>query len=83
MQFTVWLEGHWKSAATGILIFIMTTTGVLSQAGMFTGKAAAAVALISALATAYIQLLKVDAGTALAADKTRVAMKGRSDAGTS
>jgi hypothetical protein len=80
MQFTVWLEGHWKSAATGILIFILTTTGVLSQAGLFAGKAAAAVALVSALATAYVQLLKVDAGTKLAAEKTRVAMKGRSDA---
>jgi hypothetical protein len=67
MTFLEWLEGHWKSGLTGILIFIITTAGVLSSANLLAGKWAAGIALTSALATAYLQLLKVDPGSKLAA----------------
>jgi hypothetical protein len=55
---------HWKSSASGILVLVITTCGVLLANPLTnTGKSAAILALISALATAYVGIISKDAGT--------------------
>jgi hypothetical protein len=57
---------HWKSTVRGILVFVITTCGVLFSSGILNGRAAATVALISALATAYVGIISQDAGVQVA-----------------
>ncbi len=57
---------HWKSSANGVLIFIIVTCGVLAGDNILPSKWAGIVALIMALARAYVGIISMDAGTTLA-----------------
>ena len=57
---------HWKSTANGVLIFVIVTCGVLAGDNILPAKWAGIVALIMALARAYVGIISMDAGTVLA-----------------
>lgn len=60
------LTVHWKTTTNGFLILVIVTCGVLAGQNVLSSKAASIVALISALARAYVGIISMDAGTVLA-----------------
>lgn len=68
MKFAEWWEGHWKGAATGFLVFAAGTVAILAQQStLFGPKTITGLTLAGTLAAAWLQLLKVDPTSRLAA----------------
>jgi hypothetical protein len=57
---------HWKSSLQGILMLVLTTCGVLITSGILNANTTKIVALVSALAFAYIGLISKDSGVQIA-----------------
>jgi hypothetical protein len=57
---------HWKSSLQGILMLVLTTCGVLITSGILNADTTKIVALVSALAFAYIGLISKDSGVTVA-----------------
>lgn len=68
MKFLDWWEGHWKGAATGILVFAGGTVAILAQqTTLFGPKTISGLILAGTLAATWLQMLKVDPTSRLAA----------------
>lgn len=68
MKFAEWWEGHWKGAATGVLIFAGGTVAVLAtQTTLFGPKTIDGLILVGTLSATWLQMLKVDPTSRLAA----------------
>lgn len=78
MKFAEWWEGHWKGAATGVLVFAGGTVAILAQqTTLFGPKTISGLILAGTLATVWLQMLKVDPTSRLAAKLQMKKLQGK------